>query len=111
MNAITFHQFGPADVLQMETLPQPTPQAGQVLVALRASSVNVIDSRVREGKMGILVNKHFPKIPGSDVAGVVERVGSGVTKFRPGDAVFGATGAFSGGAFADYAVVPDEALA
>ncbi len=82
-----------------------------MLVAVRATSVNVIDSRVREGKMGILVNKHFPKIPGSDLAGIVEKVGPAVTRFRPGDAVFGATNPFQGGAFAEFAALPESAVA
>jgi NADPH:quinone reductase-like Zn-dependent oxidoreductase len=111
MIAIAYHQFGSLDVLQRETLPQPTPGDHQVLVRVRATSVNVIDSRVREGSLGILVNKHFPKIPGSDLSGVVEAVGSGVTRFHPGDAVLGATNSFIGGAFAEFAAVPENALA
>ncbi len=111
MNAITYHQFGTLDVLQMESLPAPAVAPNQVLVRVRAASVNVIDSRVRDGKMGILVNKHFPKIPGSDLAGLIEGVGSGVKDFRPGETVFGATNSFAGGAFAEYAVVPESALA
>jgi NADPH:quinone reductase-like Zn-dependent oxidoreductase len=82
-----------------------------VLVAVRATSVNVIDTRVREGKMGILVNKHFPKIPGSDVAGVVTGVGAAVSRFHSGDEVFGATNPFHGGAFAEFVSLPEGALA
>lgn len=111
MKAITYHSFGAADLLRTEELPLPEIADDQVLVAVRATSVNVIDSRVREGKLGILVNKHFPKIPGSDVAGVVEKVGAGVTRFRPGDAVFGATNPFQGGAFAEFATLPEGAIA
>lgn len=61
--------------------------------------------------MGILVNKHFPKIPGADVAGVVETGGAGVTRFRPGDTVFGATNPFQGGAFAEFVALPEGAIA
>ena len=111
MNAITYHQFGPLDVLQLETAPPPSNSEHTVIVSVRATSVNVLDSRVRDGKMGILVNSHFPKIPGSDLAGVVESVGNGVTGLRPGDEVFGATDPFKGGAFAEYATVPEGALA
>jgi NADPH:quinone reductase-like Zn-dependent oxidoreductase len=111
VKAIVYHTFGPADLLGAEELPVPALTDNQVLVALRATSINVIDSRVREGKMGILVNKHFPKTPGSDVAGVVESVGSGVSRFQPGDEVFGATNPFQGGAFAEFAALPEGALA
>ncbi len=111
MKAIVYHAFGPADLLRTEELPVPAITDNQVLVAVRATSVNVIDSRVREGKMGILVSKHFPKTPGSDVAGVVESVGAGVSRFQPGDKVFGATNPFQGGAFAEFAALPEGALA
>jgi NADPH:quinone reductase-like Zn-dependent oxidoreductase len=111
MNAITYHQFGPPDLLQLETVSTPAISEHHVLVRVRAASVNVLDSRVRDGKMGILVNKHFPKIPGSDLAGVVEHAGNAVTGFHVGDEVFGATNPFVGGAFAEYAIVPETALA
>jgi NADPH:quinone reductase-like Zn-dependent oxidoreductase len=88
----------------------PSVEDDQVLVAVHSTSVNVIDSRIREGKMGILVTKHFPKTPGSDVAGVVASVGAGVSRFRAGYEVFGATNPFQGGAFAEFATLSEGAL-
>lgn len=61
--------------------------------------------------MGVLVNKHFPKVPGSDLAGIVEAAGDAVTRVRRGDAVFGATNSFVGGAFAEFAAVSENAIA
>lgn len=111
MKAITYHQFGSAEVLKMEEIPTPAPAANGVLVAMHASSVNVIDSRSRNGTMFPFVNKQFPKIPGCDIAGVVSAVGSDVKRFKIGDKVFGGTDAFKGGAFAEFVIVPEGSLA
>jgi NADPH:quinone reductase-like Zn-dependent oxidoreductase len=111
MKALSYDRFGPLDVLHMSEVPEPVPGKGQVLVSVRASSVNVIDNRIRAGRMGILVRKTFPKIPGADVAGLVKAVGPGVSGFKLGDEVFGAVDPFVGGAFAEAAVVPEGQLA
>jgi NADPH:quinone reductase-like Zn-dependent oxidoreductase len=111
MRALSYDRFGPLDVLHLADLPEPRPGPGQVLVSMRASTVNVIDNRVRAGMMGILVRKTFPKIPGADVAGVVKAMGPGVTGFAIGEEVFGALDPFVGGAFAEAAIVPVAQLA
>ena len=111
MKAITYDKFGTLDVLRLSELATPSPAQGQVLVAVHASSVNVIDNRVRSGVMGPMVNKNFPKVPGADVAGVVKTVGPGVTGFKVGDAIFGAVDPFKGGAFAEFAAVPVSQIA
>jgi NADPH:quinone reductase-like Zn-dependent oxidoreductase len=111
MNAITYSRFGLPEVLKLENLPEPVLGNGSVLVEVRASSVNVIDSRSRNGAMSPFVNKKFPKIPGADVAGVVQAVGAGVKRFRVGDTVFGATNPFKGGAFAERVALLEESLA
>jgi NADPH:quinone reductase-like Zn-dependent oxidoreductase len=111
MNAITYSRFGLPEVLKLENLPEPILGNGSVLIEVRASSVNVIDSRSRNGAMSPFVNKKFPKIPGADVAGVVQAVGAGVKRFRVGDTVFGATNPFKGGAFAERVALPEESLA
>jgi len=111
MKALAYDRFGGIEVLHAAELPKPKPAKGQVLVAVRAGSINVIDSRVRQGIMWPLVSKRFPKIPGSDLAGVVAAVGPGVTEFKIGDAVFGTVGSFKGGALAEFAAVPAKVLA
>ena len=111
MKAIAYEKFGPPDVLRIADIATPNPGKGEVLVQVRATSVNVVDSRARNGIMWPLVNNRFPKIPGSDVAGVVTAVGPGVTQFKVGDAVFGTVGSFKGGAFAQFAAVPASELA
>jgi NADPH:quinone reductase-like Zn-dependent oxidoreductase len=111
MQALSYDRFGSIDVLHLSDRPRPSPARGQVLVEVQASSINVIDSRVRNGVMGPLVNKRFPKIPGADLAGVVVELGAGVTDFKVGDAVFGAIDPLKGGAMAQFAAVPVHQLA
>jgi NADPH:quinone reductase-like Zn-dependent oxidoreductase len=111
MKAIAYNAFGTLDVIHQAELPVPALESGHVLVKVQASSVNVIDNRIRAGKMGLLVDKKFPKIPGADLAGIVTAVGADVTNFKIGDTVFGAVNPFKGGAFAEVARVPAKQLA
>lgn len=106
MRAVRLDNFGGPEVLELVELDTPEPGAGQALVRVMASGVNPADWKVRSG----LVPKYGPPplTPGLDVSGVVERVGPGVTAFRPGDEVVGAP---MGGGYADYAVVDADALA
>lgn len=111
MRAITYEKFGGIDELHLDTRPEPALPPKGLLVSVRASAVNVLDSRTRRGQMGLLVNKKFPKIPGSDLAGVVKAVGASATGFKVGDEVFGATDPMRVGAFAEVAVVDAGAVA
>lgn len=111
MKTILYTRFGSPDVLSSGDLPSPVLQENGVLVSMRASSVNVIDSRSRQGLMSPFVDKKFPKVPGSDIAGVVSAVGPKATRFKMGDRVFGATNAFKGGAFAEEVALPEDSLA
>lgn len=110
MKAIMYRQFGGAEQLRFEDAPAPVPQQDGVVLAMAASSLNVIDIRSLKGLMAPFVNGTFPKFPGTDVAGVVTSTGSKATKFKVGDRVFGATNAFKGGAFAEYVAVSESAL-
>jgi NADPH2:quinone reductase len=85
MQAIRVHQTGGPEVLKLEEVPDPRPAAGQVVVAVRAAGVNPVDTYVRSGRYG---QKDFPYTPGADAAGVVEAVGEGVRRFKPGDRVY-----------------------
>jgi NADPH:quinone reductase-like Zn-dependent oxidoreductase len=114
MRAIVQTRYGSPDVLRLEEVAKPTVRDGEVLVRVRASSVNAADVDLRRGMILVRVGAPFrPKyrIPGSDVAGVVEAVGSGVTRFRPGDEVFGDLSESGFGAFAEYVRAPQDALA
>ena len=104
MKAIRVHQFGPPEVLQLETLPDPVPAAGQVLVRVRASGVNPVDTYIRAGNYGTL--PAVPYIPGSDAAGTVAAVGDQVPEWRVGDRVYigGTLAGRALGAYAELAV-------
>ncbi|WP_245575783.1 NAD(P)-dependent alcohol dehydrogenase [Hymenobacter norwichensis] len=111
MQAAYFEQYGPADVLQYGEQPTPTPKANQILVRVRASSVNPVDWKVRNGDLKLITGFSFPKIPGRDVAGEVAAVGANVTRFSPGDRVYGMPNDGVGGANAQYALLADSVAA
>ena len=102
-NAIVVHEQGPPEVLSLEELPQPEPDAGEVLVRLEAVGVNFIDLNQRSGAYPAAV----PFVPGSEGAGVVAELGPGVTGVGVGDRVTYAT---VPRAYAEYAVVPAHRL-
>jgi NADPH2:quinone reductase len=96
MKAIVVHEFGDPEVLKGEEVPTPKPSAAQVLVRVHAVGVNPYDTYMRAGTYA--VKPPLPYTPGSDGAGVIEAVGPGVTKVRPGDRVYVAktlTGAYA----------------
>jgi len=86
--------------LKLEEIPTPRPAAGQVLVRIHAAGVNPYDTYMRNGSYP--VKPPLPYTPGSDAAGVVEAVGEGVTKVKPGDRVY--TAKTLTGAYAEYAL-------
>jgi len=100
MKAIQVQQFGGPEVLTLEEIPTPKPGPGEVLVQVRAAGVNPYDTYMRAGTYA--VKPSLPYTPGSDAAGTVEAVGSGVTKVKPGDRVY--TAKTITGAYAEYAL-------
>ena len=104
MKAIRVHQFGPPEVMRPETLPEPTPGPGQVLVRLRAVGVNPVDTYIRDGKYGTLPT--LPFTPGADAAGMIESVGPETPEWRVGDRVYigGTQAGRALGAYAEVAI-------
>jgi NADPH:quinone reductase len=100
MKAVQVQQFGGPEVLVLEEVPSPKPGSGEVLVHVRAAGVNPYDTYMRAGTYA--VKPSLPYTPGSDAAGTVEAVGSGVTKVKPGDRVY--TAKTITGAYAEYAL-------
>lgn len=105
MRAIVVREFGAADVMKLEEVPDPVPGPGQLLIRVHAAGVNPVDAYIRAGTYARKPN--LPYIPGSDVGGTVERVGAQVTAFKPGDRVY--TQGASGG-YAEL-MICDEAMA
>jgi NADPH:quinone reductase-like Zn-dependent oxidoreductase len=114
MRAVVYDRYGPPESLWIDDVPTPSPTANQVLLKVFATSVNLSDWECLRGAplYARLGGLHAParRTLGSDVAGRVEAVGSGVTRFRVGDEVYGDNLQLKGG-FAEYAVAPESALA
>ena len=114
MRAIVSEQYGRPDILQLKEVDKPTPKEGEVLVKVHAASVNAYDWHLLTADIflvrmmgGGLLKPKF-SIPGADVAGIVESVGSDVEQFRPGDEVYGE---ISHGSFAEYVAGSVKGLA
>jgi NADPH:quinone reductase-like Zn-dependent oxidoreductase len=117
MKAVIWTKYGPPDVLQLKEVEKPAPKDNEVLVKIAATTVTAGDCEMRSLKMPLYLALPirlyigFTKptrvtIPGQELSGEVEAVGKAVTRFKPGDAVFGTTG-FNMGAYAEYICVPE----
>src|SRR5882762_1915929 len=104
MKAIVVHEFGGPEALKLEEVPTPKPAAGQVLVRIHGAGVNPYDAYMRAGTYA--VKPPLPYTPGSDGAGIIEAVGDGVKKVKPGDRVY--TAKTVTGAYAEYALTLEE---
>ncbi len=116
MKAIRRDRYGPPDILELDDVEKPVPKNDEVLVRIRASSLNQADLDYLLGKpfltrMGTGLRTPRNRGLGLDAAGQVEAVGPDVTAFQPGDDVFGDLTAFGYGAFAEYACAPEDAWA
>jgi NADPH:quinone reductase-like Zn-dependent oxidoreductase len=114
MKAVVYSRYGPPEMLRLEEVDRPVPKDNEVLVQVRAVSVNASDWEILRGKplysrIGGPFRPRYRTL-GSDIAGRVEATGPGVTRFRPGDEVFGDNLALMGG-FAEYARAAEKSLA
>ena len=113
MKAIVYTEYGPPEVLQLQEVDKPSPRDDEVLVEVRATSINYFDWHILQGDLFLLrlttggLRKPRQKILGDDIAGRVEAAGSKVKQFRPGDEVFGIC---NSGAFAEYRCVAEDKL-
>jgi NADPH:quinone reductase-like Zn-dependent oxidoreductase len=111
MHRIQYHRYGGPETMRLEEFELPPPQAGQVAVTVKAAAVNPIDWKVRQGQLKMMTGRSFPRAMGSDFAGVVRAAGPGVTRFTPGDQVYGITGLKPSGAFAEAVITSESHLA
>jgi NADPH:quinone reductase-like Zn-dependent oxidoreductase len=107
MKAVQFSEYGDPDVLHVADAEEPHASSGQIRIAVKAAGVNPIDWKIRSGAMREATPIELPSIPGSDVAGVVDEVGEGVTDVGAGDEVFGFA---VGGGAAQFAVLEHYAV-
>ena len=119
MKAIVYSRYGPPDVLRLAELEKPVPSNDEVLIRIRATTVNAGDYRIRgfdvpgefwlPARLGFGLWGPRNRIPGSEFAGEIEAVGSNVTLFRQGDPVFGIDGA-GFGPYAEYSCFPETGV-
>ena len=111
MKAVVIHEYGGLEVLKYEDVQRPEPKEDQILVRVIAAGVNPVDGLIRSGMFAKHEKATFPMILGADIAGVVEKTGSKVTKFKAGDPVFAYASLKSGGAYAEYALTTEREAA
>src|SRR5436190_4699174 len=111
MKALVFKRYGGADQVTFADIPRPMPKADEILVQVHAVGLNSIDTMIPKGTFKRILRFHLPATLGSDFAGVVVDVGSSVTRFKLGDAVFASIFDLGTGALAEFAVVPESAAA
>jgi NADPH:quinone reductase-like Zn-dependent oxidoreductase len=103
MKAVRFDSYGGIEVLQVADAPMPEPSRGEALVKVKAASINPGEAKIREGLMHAMWPATFPSGEGSDLAGIVTKVGAGVESFTVGDEVIGFTDRRA--SHAEYALV------
>ncbi|MGY3486837.1 NADPH:quinone reductase-like Zn-dependent oxidoreductase [Bradyrhizobium sp. USDA 4011] len=111
MRALVFKRYGKPDQVAIVDIPRPTPKPNEILVQVHAAGLNPIDNMIPKGTFKPILRFRLPATLGSDLAGVVVEVGSRVTRFKPGDAVFASIFDLGTGALAEFARVPEDAAA
>ncbi|QMW05140.1 NAD(P)-dependent alcohol dehydrogenase [Spirosoma foliorum] len=105
MKKVMYNQFGDESVLELVEQVVPGIQKDQLLIRVKAVSINPLDWKVYGGEMKLMSGSKFPKSVGIDFSGIVDQIGSDVTRFKVGDAVIGLLDVFKGGALANYVAV------
>jgi NADPH:quinone reductase-like Zn-dependent oxidoreductase len=107
MKAVVVHEYGGPEVLKLEEIPRPEPKENEILVRVIAAGVNPVDDASRSEKYAKFFGITLPFIPGYDVAGVVERIGAKITRFKTGDSVYAYLNLKDGGGYAEYAAATE----
>ena len=110
MRAIVIHAYGGPEVMKLENVVRPDPAENEVLIRVIAASINPVDVLIRKGYLAKLVG-NFPLIPGMDAAGIVEKVGNKVTKYKAGDPVFAFFTSKDEGGYAEFVTAKEDELA
>ena len=111
MKALTFKRYGRSPEIEFADVPRPTLKADELLVQVHAAGLNPIDNMIPAGTFKPVLKFELPATLGSDIAGVVVEVGSRVTRFKPGDAVFASLFDLGRGSIAEFAAVPESVAA
>ncbi len=111
MKAVCIYSYGGPEVLAYEDMPRPHPGPGEVSVRVHAAGINPVDWKIREGHLKEMLHYTFPLVLGWDFSGVVDSLGSGLTRFKVGDEVFSRPDISRDGAYAEFIVVRESELA
>ncbi len=111
MKALTFKRYGKSPEIGFAEAPRPTLKPDELLVQVHAAGLNPIDNMIPTGMFKPVLKFQLPATLGSDLAGVVTEIGSRVTRFKPGDAIFASLFDLGTGSIAEYAVVPESVAA
>ena len=111
MKAFVVERYGNNDGVRLVDVPEPVPGAGEVLVRIHAASINPIDFKTRAGKVKAILPYKLPFILGSDLAGVVEKLGPGAKTFKVGDEVYGRASKMRIGSFAEAIAISEDDIA
>lgn len=111
MKALTFKRYGRSPEIGFADVPRPTLKADELLVQVHAAGLNPIDNMIPAGTFKAVLKFQLPATLGSDIAGVVVEVGSRVTRFKPGDAIFASLFDLGRGSLAEFAAVPESVAA
>lgn len=111
MKAYTQNRYSKEDKLKLTDVPQPQVNENDVCIEIHAASVNQLDAKLKSGEFKLLLPYKFPLILGHDVAGIITKVGSKVTRFKVGDEVYARPADFKIGTFAEYIAVHEDDVA
>jgi len=111
MKTVCIYGYGGPEVLVYRDAPRPHPGPGEVLVRVHAAAINPVDWKIREGHLKGMLHHTFPLILGWDVSGVIDGLGSGLTRLKLGDQVFSRPDIDRDGAYAEYIVIRESEVA
>jgi len=113
MKAIVTTSYGDSSVLSYQSVDKPSINSNEILVEVKAVSINPLDFRVRSGELKMMTGKVAPHILGTDYAGIVENIGSNVNEYKIGDEVFGLLNGMKNkeGTYAQYLKVTKDEIA
>ncbi|HWM87155.1 MAG TPA: NADP-dependent oxidoreductase, partial [Kofleriaceae bacterium] len=111
MRALVLTRYGGPEATELRDVEKPTPGPGEILVRVHAAGLNPVDFKTREGKLRVIRRYPLPVVMGNELAGTVEALGEGVSRFAEGDRVFARVDKDRLGAFAEYACVQEDLAA
>jgi NADPH:quinone reductase-like Zn-dependent oxidoreductase len=111
IKAVIIHSYGGPDVLKVEDVPRPVPKEDEMLIRVIAASVNPVDVAIRKGYLAELIGNKFPLILGMDAAGIVEKTGAKITKFKVGDPVYAFFTLASEGGYSEFVTANENEVA